>query len=75
MYIHRELSKIQWDVIVVDEAHKLKNYDSKLSSALRDEYHYQNCLLLTGNIYRFIFITYAFIAGFVFFVRLDRTFL
>ena len=45
----RELSAIQWDVIVVDEAHKLKNYDSKLSCTLRNEYSYQNCLLLTGT--------------------------
>ena len=30
-------------------AHKLKNYDSKLSCTLRNEYTYQNSLLLTGT--------------------------
>lgn len=47
--IKRELSKIQWDCIIIDEAHKLKNYDSKMSAVLRDEYSYLNCLLLTGT--------------------------
>ena len=45
----RALSNIQWDVLVVDEAHKLKNHDSKITACLRDEYTYQNCLLLTGT--------------------------
>jgi len=45
----RTLSSISWEVIVVDEAHKLKNYSSKLSATLRDEYSYMNCLLLTGT--------------------------
>ena len=43
------VSTIQWDFLVVDEAHKLKNYDSKFTATLRDEYIYQNCLLLTGT--------------------------
>ena len=45
----RALSAIHWDLLVVDEAHKLKNYDSKFSTVLRDEYSFQNCLLLTGT--------------------------
>lgn len=45
----RVLSKIGWDLIIVDEAHKLKNYDSKLSSTLREEFYYRNCVLLTGT--------------------------
>eukprot|EP00981_Chlorochromonas_danica_P016009 scaffold15198_cov338-Ochromonas_danica.AAC.1 len=45
----RELSQIQWDVIIVDEAHKLKNYESKLGVTLREEYSYRNCVLLTGT--------------------------
>lgn len=45
----RELSRIPWDLIIIDEAHKLKNYDSKLSSTLRDEYTFKNCVLLTGT--------------------------
>ena len=49
----RELSKIHWDVVVVDEAHKLKNYDSKLSTTLREEFSYGACALLTGTAYLF----------------------
>ncbi len=45
----RELSRIPWDIIIVDEAHKLKNYDSKLSSTLRDDYTFKSCVLLTGT--------------------------
>lgn len=45
----RVLSRIGWDVVIVDEAHKLKNYESKLSSTLREEYSYRNCVLLTGT--------------------------
>lgn len=45
----RELSRIKWELVVVDEAHKLKNYESKISSTLREEYEYNNCLLLTGT--------------------------
>lgn len=47
--MRRELSKIQWDVVVIDEAHKLKNFDSKISATLREEYSYNNTLLLTGT--------------------------
>mmetsp|Transcript_14278 Transcript_14278/g.21378 ORF Transcript_14278/g.21378 Transcript_14278/m.21378 type:complete len:2203 (+) Transcript_14278:135-6743(+) len=45
----RALSKVRWDMLVVDEAHKLKNFSSKLSTTLREEYEYANCLLLTGT--------------------------
>ena len=45
----RLLSKIQWELIVVDEAHKLKNYDSKISATIREEYAFSNLLLLTGT--------------------------
>lgn len=45
----RVLSRIAWDLVIVDEAHKLKNYESKLSSTLREEYSYRNCVLLTGT--------------------------
>ena len=47
--LSRELSKVHWDVLVVDEAHKLKNYSSKLSTTLREEYSFSNCMLLTGT--------------------------
>jgi SNF2 family DNA or RNA helicase len=45
----RELSHIHWDLIIVDEAHKLKNYESKLGVTLREEYIYKNVILLTGT--------------------------
>ena len=45
----RLLSKIYWDVVVVDEAHKLKNHDSKFTTTLREEYSCRNSLLLTGT--------------------------
>lgn len=45
----RALSKINWDVLIVDEAHKLKNFSSKLSTTLREEYTFSNCVLLTGT--------------------------
>jgi len=47
--VRRELCKIKWDCVVVDEAHKLKNYDSKVGSVLRDDFDYLNCVLLTGT--------------------------
>jgi SNF2 family DNA or RNA helicase len=45
----RELSKIRWSAIVIDEAHKIKNYDSKFTTIVREEYKYHSCLLLTGT--------------------------
>merc|ERR1711871_1470529 len=44
-----ELAQIEWDVLIVDEAHKLKNHNSKFTSTIRDEFSYQSCLLLTGT--------------------------
>jgi len=40
---------IFWEMVIIDEAHKLKNSDSKLTTVLKDEYSYRNCLLLTGT--------------------------
>lgn len=45
----RELSKIYFEMLVVDEAHKLKNYSSKVTVTLREEFSYRHCLLLTGT--------------------------
>ena len=45
----RELTRIRWDFRIVDEAHKIKNYDSKMATCLRSDFQYLNCLLLTGT--------------------------
>jgi SNF2 family DNA or RNA helicase len=45
----RELSSIYWEMLVIDEAHKIKNHSSKLSTTLREEYRFRNSLLLTGT--------------------------
>jgi chromodomain-helicase-DNA-binding protein 7 len=45
----KELSNIYWDMLVVDEAHKLKNYNSRITVTLREEFKYSNTLLLTGT--------------------------
>lgn len=45
----KELSNVHWDMLVVDEAHKLKNYNSRVTSTLREEFSYSNTLLLTGT--------------------------
>ncbi|CAH0474051.1 unnamed protein product [Peronospora belbahrii] len=44
-----KLAQIDWQVMIVDEAHRLKNRNSKLSSILRTRFTYQNMLLLTGT--------------------------
>lgn len=45
----RILSKINWEVMVLDEAHRLKNHDSKLTTALRTQFAYSSTVLLTGT--------------------------
>jgi SNF2 family DNA or RNA helicase len=42
-----QLSRIQWECLIVDEAHRLKNVDAKLSVALR-KFSIGHCILLTG---------------------------
>eukprot|EP00736_Rhodelphis_marinus_P006316 Rmarinus@m.22515 len=42
------LNKIPWQIIVVDEAHRLKNYSSKLAESLRT-YPSEHRVLLTGT--------------------------
>ncbi|TMW60949.1 hypothetical protein Poli38472_000991 [Pythium oligandrum] len=44
-----KLANVKWQLVVVDEAHRLKNRNSKLSVILRDRFSYQNILLLTGT--------------------------
>mmetsp|Transcript_731 Transcript_731/g.851 ORF Transcript_731/g.851 Transcript_731/m.851 type:complete len:2199 (+) Transcript_731:210-6806(+) len=45
-----ELMEVTWDILVVDEAHRLKNHSSKLALNLRsDGFHFNHTLLLTGT--------------------------
>jgi SNF2 family DNA or RNA helicase len=43
-----DLSKIEWNYIIVDEGHRIKNRNSKLSNTLR-QYMSRHRLLLTGT--------------------------
>ena len=43
------LAKYQWEYIIIDEGHRLKNKDSKLSEIMRGHYQSRNRLLLTGT--------------------------
>ena len=46
----QELTAIKWEVLVVDEAHRMKNYYSKLASNLRDDrFEFGSKILLTGT--------------------------
>lgn len=42
------LKRLKWNYIVIDEAHRIKNENSKLSKVLR-KFSSQNRLLLTGT--------------------------
>ncbi|KAG1712992.1 hypothetical protein DVH05_000722 [Phytophthora capsici] len=44
-----KLAQIDWQLMVVDEAHRLKNRNSKLSNILHTRFTYENMLLLTGT--------------------------
>lgn len=44
-----KLTRVNWQVLVVDEAHRLKNKGSKLSSLIHKNFKYENILLLTGT--------------------------
>jgi superfamily II DNA/RNA helicase len=46
---HTALAGVKWEVLVVDEAQRLKNLHSKVSTALRAQYSFDACLLLTGT--------------------------
>ena len=47
---YSELQAVDWEVLVVDEAHRLKNHASKLAVNLRnDNFQFANILLLTGT--------------------------
>ncbi|KUF97119.1 hypothetical protein AM588_10009279 [Phytophthora nicotianae] len=44
-----KLAQINWQLMVVDEAHRLKNRNSKLSNILHTRFTYESMLLLTGT--------------------------
>lgn len=45
-----ELAALPWEVLVVDEAHRLKNHNSKLAMTLRkDLFSFRHKILLTGT--------------------------
>lgn len=43
------LSKIRWQHMIIDEGHRMKNTQSKLSSTLSSYYHSRHRLILTGT--------------------------
>ena len=46
----KELTAVHWELLVVDEAHRLKNHSSKLALNLRNEqFRFNRTLLLTGT--------------------------
>jgi SNF2 family DNA or RNA helicase len=46
----KELTAVHWEILVVDEAHRLKNHNSKLAVNLRDDkFSFGHKLLLTGT--------------------------
>merc|ERR1719232_1952015 len=46
----KELSWITWEGVIVDEAHRMKNSNSKLTNNLRESgFQFSNVLLLTGT--------------------------
>ncbi len=45
-----ELMEVKWEVLVVDEAHRMKNHNSRLALNLRSSgFHFKHTLLLTGT--------------------------
>lgn len=46
----KELAAVAWEVLIVDEAHKLKNHTSRLGVSLRrDIFTFRHKILLTGT--------------------------
>jgi SNF2 family DNA or RNA helicase len=43
------IGSVHWSMLVVDEAHRLKNWKSKLNYAIRENLNYDHCILLTGT--------------------------
>jgi chromodomain-helicase-DNA-binding protein 7 len=48
---YAELTAVPWELLVVDEAHRLKNHQSKLAVTLRsDRFTFKHKILLTGYV-------------------------
>ena len=46
----QELAAVDWEVLIVDEAHRMKNQNSKLALNLRkDSFKFKHKILLTGT--------------------------
>lgn len=43
------LSKVKWNYIIIDEGHRMKNHNCKLSNTLGQYYHSRHRVLLTGT--------------------------
>lgn len=43
------LAKVKWNYIIIDEGHRMKNHDSKLTTTLQKHYSAQHRLILTGT--------------------------
>ena len=52
MYDAKQLSKMQWKYLIIDEAQRMKDRDSKLSKAF-DKFSFEKRLLLTGTSFPF----------------------
>jgi chromodomain-helicase-DNA-binding protein 7 len=61
-----ELMAIKWEILVVDEAHRLKNHNSKLAQNLRDSrFEINHTLLLTGVRCRCHFSVHLYLDGLI----------
>lgn len=43
------LKRVEWQHLIIDEGHRIKNHESRLSLVLHDHYRSRNRLLLTGT--------------------------
>jgi chromodomain-helicase-DNA-binding protein 7 len=43
------LSSINWQLLVVDEAHRLQSANSSMTTTLRQEFNFEHCVLVTGT--------------------------
>ena len=56
-----ELSAVDWELLVVDEAHRLKNHNSKLAIMLRNsKFTFKHRMLLTGYVGGASFVCFLF---------------